>query len=532
MSFRLLFSSSFLLFISFHLFAQSTLLRCPYLNVGTSESMVIRWRTSGAEIGEVRYGLSLSALDSTISENAATEEHELVISNLKPETKYFYSIGTNGTLYTQNIADYSFQTSPEIGKEGNYRFWVLGDFGNGSQAQIDVKTGFLDHYTDKHTDGWIWLGDNAYGEGTDQQYQENVFEVYPEVFRNTVVWPNPGNHDYKSVDFSNNGPYFDNFTMPTMGEAGGEPSGEEGYYSFDYGNVHFVSINSEYLVWVVNNNNDFTDWLEKDLQNTEADFIIAYWHQSAYSKGTHDSDDPFSRAQMMRENIVPIIEKHGVDLVLTGHSHSYERSYLINGHYDKSNTFEAATMLIDGSNGNKDQGNAYVKTPADTSYSGTVYATVGCGGQKGDGSHALNHPIMYMSTEDYHGSMVIDVSGKEMTCRFIDTTGAVLDEFSIQKGPTVGVSDKSYDHNISMQAYPNPFKKSFFVEFDLPKAEEIELSIYDVKGALIERVVKEKYAAGKHSIEYSPKAISTNGIYLLEIKTGDNLAIKRLIRQE
>ena len=533
MQFKSTILALFTLVLSSQLFAQSSLVRGPYLNVGTSESVVIRWRTSASEIGEVKYGTDFNNLTQSISETDTTTEHELTISGLSPATKYYYSIGTNGNVYSINDGSYFFKTSPEIGTDGNYRFWVLGDFGNGSQAQKDVKTGFLNNYTDVHTDAWIWLGDNAYGDGTDQEYQDKVFEVYPEVLKNTVVWPCPGNHDYGSIDLGNNGPYYDIFTMPTNGEAGGEPTGEEGFYSFDYGNVHFLSLNTEYIIWIINDNNVFTDWLEEDLQNTEADFIVAYWHQPAYSKGTHDSDDDFSRPQMMRENILPILEEYGVDLVLAGHSHSYERSYLINGHYGKSNTFDPQTMLLDGSNGNKDQGNAYIKTEADSSFGGTVYATVGCGGQKGDGSHPLNHPVMYMSTEDYHGSMVIDVSGLEMTCKFIDTTGAVLDEFTIQKGPSiVGVKEKTYDHNIFMNAYPNPFKKSFNIEFSLPKAEKIELSIYDVSGRLIDKVAEGKYNAGDHKIVYTPEEMSTNGIYLLEIRTDDNLAMKRLIRME
>ena len=56
--------------------------------------------------------------------------------------------------------------------------------------------------------------------------------------------------------------------------------------------------------------------------------MIAYWHQPPYTKGTHDSDTEIMCIEM-RQNIMPILEQYGVDLVLNGHSHGYERSYLI-----------------------------------------------------------------------------------------------------------------------------------------------------------------------------------------------------------
>lgn len=514
--------------------AQSSVVRGPYLNTGTPNSMVVRWRTTGNEVGVVKYGTNMNNLTETVTEAGAGTEHELKITGLSPYTKYYYTIGVSGHDYTANDGSYFFKTSPQSGDVKPYRFWALGDFGNGSQAQKDVKTGFRDNYTDVDTDVWFWLGDNAYGDGTDQQYQEKVFEVYPEVFKNTVVWPSPGNHDYGSVDaLSHDGPYYEIFTLPVDGEAGGVASGEEGHYSFDYGNVHFLSLNTEYLLWIISGSTSFTDWLEEDLQNTTADWIIAYWHQPAYSKGTHDSDDNFSRPQMMRQNVLPILEEYGVDLVLAGHSHSYERSYLINGHYGTSSTWDPQTMLVDGSNGRQSEGNEYVKyTNGNKPNYGTVYATVGCGGQKGDGSHDLNHPVMYMSTEDYHGSMVIDVDGMTLTARFIDTTGAVLDDFTIVKQEETGIAEQNYNHNIALRAYPNPFKESFTIEFELEEREKAQIEIRDIEGAIVESFGEKEYAAGVHQIKYSPNYNTAQGIYMIEVKTASRQSAKRLVRME
>ncbi len=87
-------------------------------------------------------------------------------------------------------------------------------------------------------------------------------------------------------------------------------------------------------------------WLELDLASTSQDWIIANWHHPPYSKGSHDSDVD-SEQVAMRENALPVLESHGVDLVLTGHSHAYERSMLIDGHNGLSDTF-GPQFAVDG----------------------------------------------------------------------------------------------------------------------------------------------------------------------------------------
>lgn len=524
---------SALLFVSAIVSAQSTLVRGPYLNSGTPESIVIRWRTSEAEVGELRFGTDAGNLTESITEEAATIEHELVVSGLNPATVYHYTIGIEGSSYHTPDGSYYFKTSPVPGSTDPIRMWVMGDFGNGSQAQLAVRDAYMNNFTSTHTDLWIWLGDNAYGSGTDEEYQLKNFDVYYEAQRNMVIWPCPGNHDYGSIDLSDNGPYYDIFTMPRNGEAGGVPSNQERYYSFDYGNAHFVSLNTEYLLDIALPGTAFQQWLEADLAANDKDWVIAFFHQSPYSKGTHDSDENFSRPQFFRQNVLPILEQHGVDLVLTGHSHGYERSYLINGHYGRSNSWDPATMLVNGTNGNESEGNAYAKyTQGENANKGAVYAVVGCSGQKGSGNNELNHPVMYMSTEDYHGSMVIDLEGMELTARFIDTTGTTLDEFTIRKSDATSVEQLAYDRSIYMNAYPNPFRESFTVEFRLEVEEEVTISVSDLSGRLIERVVAKRYPAGMHTIHIAPKDAVANAIYTVEMRTSNNLGAKRLVRVE
>jgi hypothetical protein len=90
------------------------------------------------------------------------------------------------------------------------------------------------------------LGDNAYSTGTDEEHQIAVFDIYRDILKTSVVWPTLGNHDAGSAaSITQSGVYYDIFTLPTMGQAGGLMSGTEAYYSFDYGNVHYVCLNSQ-----------------------------------------------------------------------------------------------------------------------------------------------------------------------------------------------------------------------------------------------------------------------------------------------
>ena len=181
------------------------------------------------------------------------------------------------------------------------------------------------------------LGDNAYENGTDAEYQAAVFDMYPAMLRAAVLWPTLGNHDgAPPTPPTRTGPYYDIFTLPTAARPAALASGTEAYYSFDYGNIHFICLESF-------ETNRSADGADADLaaaaiwRPPTQPWIIAFWHHPPYTKGSHDSDVEIESVEM-RQNALPILEAAGVDLVLTGHSHSYERSFLIDGHYGTSTT--------------------------------------------------------------------------------------------------------------------------------------------------------------------------------------------------
>ena len=307
--------------------------RGPYLQQQTDQSVIVRWRTDVATDSVVRFGTNSANLNLSSSESASTTEHTVLVNGLSPATEYFYSIGNSaGTI--AGDATYHFGTSPIPGDAANTRVWVIGDSGTANDDARAVRDAFKTWSVSKPADFMLMLGDNAYNDGTDAQYQSAVFDTYPELLRQLPVWPTLGNHDGHSADSgTQTGPYYEIFDLPKLAEAGGQSSFTEAYYSFEYGNIHFVALDSYDSDRSTGGN--MLQWLESDLALNDKPWLVAIWHHPPYTKGSHNSDTE-GRLIDMRQNALPILETWGVDLIMTGHSHTYERSFLVDGHYGLS----------------------------------------------------------------------------------------------------------------------------------------------------------------------------------------------------
>ncbi len=219
--------------------------------------------------------------------------------------------------------------------------------------------------------------------------------------------------------------------MPTAGEAGGVPSTTEAYYSFDWANVHFICLDS--FGSDRSEGGAMWRWAKLDLSSTTQDWIIAFWHHAPYSKGSRDSDVEVPMTEM-RKNFLPLLEDYGVSLVLGGHSHSYERTGLIQGHYGSSESFDPQTHGIDLGDGRPEGDGAYTivsPTPA----AGSVYAVAGSSGQTSNGGN-LDHPAMIVSEREL-GSLLLDAAGSRLKVTFLDDAGAELDSFTFMD-PSAG----------------------------------------------------------------------------------------------
>jgi len=176
--------------------------------------------------------------------------------------------------------------------------------GAGDIARCDLLGGA--HATASLLDGIagtvFTLGDHAYEEGTAEEFRRCYEPTWGRHKARTR--PAPGNHDYLT---SGARAYFEYF-----GAAAG--SDHHGYYSFDLGSWHILSLNSSLPRSV----SAEAKWLREDLAAHPSDCVLAYWHVPLYSSGPHGPDP------VMRE-IWSILYKAGADVVLNGHDHIYER---------------------------------------------------------------------------------------------------------------------------------------------------------------------------------------------------------------
>lgn len=439
----------FFIFLNFNAFGQ-TIDRGPYLQTVTPQSIIIKWRTTSATSSKVWYGNDPSNLNLTLSVGANVTDHEMQISDLSQNTKYYYAVGNANGQMAGGDPNHYFITSPDNSGNQTVRIWALGDCGTGNSNQRAVRDAYYDFIGADHTDVILLLGDNAYSDGTQSEYQNALFEnMYEDKLINSVLWPSFGNHDgHSSLSVTQTGPYYDIFSVPKNGEAGGEPSGTEAYYSFDYGNIHFICLNSDDID--ADPEEDMMQWLVSDLESTNQDWIIVFFHHSPYTGEEGNDSDHSSSATDMREIAAPIMEAGGVDLVLAGHTHAYERSYLINGHYNDSPTFDPNTMIIDGGDGRVDGDGAYFKENSSNGI-GTVYVVAGSSGKLDQDDY--NYPAMIHSFEKL-GSFAIEVEGLQLNANFIDSEGIIQDYFTIVKmhdPPVVNITQPT-----DQQYYPTP----------------------------------------------------------------------------
>ena len=407
------------------------------------KSIVVRWRTAEPAESFVFCGTNHANLNLSFGNTDLITEHQVIVSNLQAQTTYYYAVGDHTMSQVGNL-DYHFTAAPITGSDRPVRIWFVSDYGYYEAQEIPVRDSMFNFAAgSRPADVWLTGGDNDQHDGSDENDQIAIFETYSNLLQTTPIWPSLGNHDIITPSNPGPCPFYDNFTLPTNGESGGVPSGSEFYYSFDYGNVHFISLNSIYPEHSVSTNTDMLQWLRQDLAATRQPWKIAFWHAPPYTKGSHDSDDPYDISAymvQMRENALPILESYGVDLVLNGHSHVYERSYFLNGHYGYSWEL-SETNVLDGGDGREggDGNGAYQKRGK----RGAVYVVAAVGSSP-YGAGYSQHPAHYLRYEDYAGSCMVDISSNRLDFKFIDTETNVLDYFTIIKTPAPRITAIEY----------------------------------------------------------------------------------------
>jgi Calcineurin-like phosphoesterase len=316
-----------------------------------------------------------------------------------------------------------------------------------------------------------------------------------------VINPNPAAYNNSLFRFNKNNSFFNIFTMPTNGgkySTSSSLAGKKGFYSYNHNNIHFVCLDSygfynDYILYggspvfpATTSPNPQIQWLINDLTANTQKWTIMYWHHAPYTHGGgHDSNSELSDEFILkgiRTKFIKYLDEANfkIDLVLNGHSHAYERSKLLKGHYGDEATFSAAAHNANlassggnsfaSSNGKYTNSTScpYVKSSTATINEGAVYVVTGSAGQiqpssPGDikGHLALNGASFGPVTatdrgtiqELKGGSVYIEVKDNRLDLKFIEeTTGAVTDNFTMFKDVN---TNSTIVKNISPLDLPN-----------------------------------------------------------------------------
>ena len=379
------------------------LLRWPYLQRVTSTSAVIVF---GAQAdltsGVVSIGRDTDYTTTTVSTSSyelpyedtseaprTLQLHAAEITGLSPATEYCYKVVAGDA---EIVSGLKFRTAPDD-PDATVRFLVIGDYGAGTTAEIDVRDAMTPYR--ETADFLVTVGDNAYSNGTYGQWQENVFDPYQHMLTRVPFFPTLGNHDYYSQDGE---PALRNLFLPENADV---VEDVERYWSTDWGPIHLVGLDSEDPLDRITDNtkgDDQRDWLEIDLAQTDRPWTIVAYHRPMRSNTVGRTGD----AQVL-EYLVPTIEEYEVPLVLQGHDHNYARF----------------VAMHDGQ-------------PLDANVGGTTYIIAGGGGaglydiEVGEDELQL---VGLKTLNFLYGTL----EGCTLKMDAIDETGAVIDTFTIDR---------------------------------------------------------------------------------------------------
>lgn len=263
--------------------------------------------------------------------------------------------------------------------ESSLRFAVIGDYGLAGQPELEVAA----LISSWQPDLIITTGDNNYPEGEVSTIDENIGQYYSEYIypyqgdygpggEVNRFFPSMGNHDWNTPGA---GPYLEYFSLP----------GNERYYDFVAGPVHFFALNSDSREPDgVSRLSLQANWLQTTMSASTAPWQIVYFHTPPYSSGLHGS------VEWMRWPF----KEWGADAVLAGHDHTYER------------------LQIDG----------------------LLYFVNGLGGgPRYYFVEILNNSQMRYS--DDHGAMLVEATSTQISFQFWNRVGQLIDEYWLTNTP-------------------------------------------------------------------------------------------------
>lgn len=351
---------------------------------------MVVWQTATATDGVLEFG-STPDLGNRVMAGGFDTTHSVVVSGLEASSRYYYRVLSGDVPLTETL---NFSTNPGA-DDRDFKFLVFGDSGVGTIEQMRVA-----QWINRSNAAFgLHTGDIIYIYGEEENYDPFFFYPYARFLSRSVIYPTLGNHDF----LTNQGePYFRNFYLPTN-----DQTGTEGFYSFDYGHAHIICLNTQDYSGVTSNQRR---WLLRDLKQTTKPWKFVFFHMPPYTGGYLDDGNGKIRLDTaaVRDHLVPVFEEYGIDMVFSGHCHSYERTF----------------PLIEGAVIDRDADPWYINPQ------GPVYVVTGGGGSRLLGLDPS--PLNAREALAYH-FVEVSINGNELTGRAIGMSGEVIDQFRIVK---------------------------------------------------------------------------------------------------
>ncbi|UCH63956.1 MAG: metallophosphoesterase [Fidelibacterota bacterium] len=356
---------------------RSVLLKGPYLQNVKTDGITVMWESAKPTIGEVVFGKSKSFGD-TILETDSTAVHEVVLSGLDAETVYYYQVSQGGI----KSGTYTFKTA--VREDSPFSFAAYGDNKSGPFMHERVT----DQILAWDPDLVVHNGDLVERGGVYKQWEKLFFSPARRLMRYKPLFPVLGNHEDNAQH------YYDFFSLPDR----------ERWYSFDYGNAHFIMLDSD--TEALDEGGEQLSWLIRDMEENNATWTFVFFHHPPFTAG----GNYYKKDRVYRKNILhPVFEKYGVDMVFNGHDHNYERTLPIVSREGQ----RPVTYIVCGNGGTPMR---YIGQREWTLYAERVF-----------------------------GFVKVRIDGTTLSFQSINVDGKVIDEFALDKSDERSMADYKRD---------------------------------------------------------------------------------------
>jgi len=363
-------------------------MRAPYLQGLSQDSVVVAWMASDHGQPAIDYGVTLEYGQTVLASVDGDDRRVATLRGLTPGTRYYYRVRAGDRILAEGT-QYSFETDAGP-TDRSFNFFVTGDIGDDDGRQKFTAEAILE--ANSRPELGILCGDIVYSDGLSRHYDQRLMRPWKDLLCTIPVWPALGNHDWKSPPEDN---WEQEWYLPN----------NEHYYSFNYANAHFIALDTR--------DGDLYEpaeqvrWLEQDLAaNVGADWIFVYYHHPGITC-TYKKDN-----DAVINNFLPLFDRYRVDVVFTGHAHTYERLY----------------PIYHGVPVNKEQDPHY------TDPAGTIYIVSGAGGKYKKGKPTTYcGPTAFFRDETLLWTQVF-VDGPTSTIRTWESkNGDLIDEVVVTK---------------------------------------------------------------------------------------------------